>query len=126
MLIQLIIFTEKLRSNNFKVFKYTSAESIKKENRNIIKRNFDASADDQENKYNVLVATDTIAEGYNLNRAGTIINYDIPYNPTKVILKNIGRINRINRKVYDELSLSIIFFQQIRVREKSILKKEHE
>ena len=41
----------------------------------------------QKNKkqFNVLVATDAIAEGYNLNRAGTIINYDIPYNPTKVI-----------------------------------------
>ena len=99
---------KKLRNNNFKVFKYTSAESTKKENRNIIKRNFDASANDQENKYNVLVATDTIAEGYNLNRAGTIINYDIPYNPTKVI-QRIGRINRINRKVYDELFIYNFF-----------------
>ena len=98
----------KLKSNNFKVFKYTSAESTKKENRNIIKRNFDASADDKENKYNILVATDTIAEGYNLNRAGTIINYDIPYNPTKVI-QRIGRINRINRKVYDELFIYNFF-----------------
>ena len=99
---------KKLDNNNFKVFKYTSAESSKKENRNIIKKNFDASSDEKEDKFNVLVATDTIAEGYNLNRAGTIINYDIPYNPTKVI-QRIGRINRINRKVYDELFIYNFF-----------------
>ena len=99
---------EKLHKNNFKVFKYTSAESSKKENRNIIKKNFDASSDEKEDKFNVLVATDTIAEGYNLNRAGSIINYDIPYNPTKVI-QRIGRINRINRKVYNELFIYNFF-----------------
>ncbi len=99
---------KKLDNNNFKVFKYTSADSSKKENRNIIKKNFDASSDEKEDKFNVLVATDTIAEGYNLNRAGTIINYDIPYNPTKVI-QRIGRINRINRKVYDELFIYNFF-----------------
>ena len=99
---------KKLHENNYKVFKYTSAESSKKENKNIIKKNFDASSDEKEDKYNVLVATDTIAEGYNLNRAGTIINYDIPYNPTKVI-QRIGRINRINRKVYNELFIYNFF-----------------
>ena len=50
----------------------------------------------------------TIAEGFNLNRAGTIFNYDIPYNPTKVI-QRIGRINRINRKVYNELFIYNFF-----------------
>ena len=60
------------------------------------------------NNFNVLVATDAIAEGYNLNRAGTIINYDIPYNPTKVI-QRVGRINRINKKVYEELFIYNFF-----------------
>ena len=54
------------------------------------------------------MATDAIAEGYNLNRAGTVINYDIPYNPTKVI-QRFGRINRINKKVYEELSICNFF-----------------
>jgi len=49
-----------------------------------------------------LIATDAISEGYNLHRAGTIFNYDIPYNPTRVI-QRLGRINRINKKVFDEL-----------------------
>ena len=49
-----------------------------------------------------MVATDAISEGYNLHRAGTIINYDIPFNPTRVI-QRIGRINRINKKMFEEL-----------------------
>lgn len=100
--------SRKLKQDNFKVVKYTSADASKKENRIIIKKNFDASYNEQEDNFNVLVATDTIAEGYNLNRAGTIINYDIPYNPTKVI-QRIGRINRINKKVYDELFIYNFF-----------------
>ena len=49
-----------------------------------------------------------LAEGFNLNRAGTIFNYDIPYNPTKVI-QRIGRINRINKKMFDELYIYNFF-----------------
>ena len=53
-------------------------------------------------QYKILVATDAISEGYNLHRAGTIFNYDIPYNPTRII-QRVGRINRINKKVFDQL-----------------------
>lgn len=69
-----------------------------------IKLNFDAwiELSKQENNYDILLWTDAISEGYNLHRAGIIINYDIPYNPTKVI-QRIWRINRINKKVYDTL-----------------------
>jgi len=85
------------------VFKYTAKDASLK-NKEIIKTNFDAGLpkDKQHNKYKVLLATDAISEGYNLHRAGTIFNYDIPYNPTRVI-QRIGRINRINKKVFDEL-----------------------
>lgn len=99
---------EKLKDNNIRVFKYTSADATKKENREIIKKNFDASADNQKNDYDVLVATDTISEGFNLNRAGSIFNYDIPYNPTKVI-QRVGRINRINKKLFDEIRIYNFF-----------------
>ena len=54
------------------------------------------------------MATDTIAEGFNLNRAGAIFNYDIPYNPTKVI-QRFGRINRINKKLFDEIYIYNFF-----------------
>ena len=56
----------------------------------------------QRNDYHVLIATDAISEGYNLHRAGAIFNYDIPYNPTRVI-QRIGRINRVNKKVFEHL-----------------------
>ena len=102
--------SEKLKEKNIKVFKYTSQDSTKKINKEIIKKNFDAGINekDKDDDYNVLMATDAIAEGYNLNRAGTVINYDIPYNPTKVI-QRFGRINRINKKVYEELSIYNFF-----------------
>ena len=92
---------EKLKSSELRVFKYTSSDSSKK-NKEIIERNFDAGRKNQDDDYDVLVATDAISEGYNLHRAGTIINYDIPYNPTRII-QRVGRINRINKKVFDRL-----------------------
>lgn len=93
----------KLSEAKIKVFHYTSKISSES-NKKIIRTNFDAGINEieQKNDFDVLIATDAIAEGYNLHRAGTIFNYDIPYNPTKVI-QRIGRINRINKKVFDEL-----------------------
>ncbi len=60
------------------------------------------------NKYQVLLTSDKLAEGFNLNRAGAIVNYDIPWNPTKVI-QRVGRINRIGEKVFDELHIYNFF-----------------
>jgi len=53
-------------------------------------------------------ATDALSEGVNLHRAGVIINYDIPYNPTRVI-QRVGRINRINKKVFDNIHVYNFF-----------------
>lgn len=94
-------------NSGLKVFKYSAADSCK-ENKEIIRRNFDAGYGTQEDNFDVLIATDAISEGYNLHRAGTIINYDIPYNPTRVI-QRVGRINRINKKVFDELFIFNFF-----------------
>ncbi|MBW7954428.1 helicase [Candidatus Gracilibacteria bacterium] len=68
-----------------------------------LKENFDAGYKGEfKDDYDVVVATDSISEGYNLHRAGTIINYDIPYNPT-IVIQRVGRINRINKKVFQNL-----------------------
>lgn len=105
------LYKELNKDKDFKdlVFKYTSKDA-NKDNKKIIARNFDAGlpASEQENKYRILIATDAIAEGYNLHRADTIYNYDIPYNPTRVI-QRIGRINRINKKMFDELFIFNFF-----------------
>lgn len=110
---KIIVFTEfadtanylgtALENDNLGVFKYTSKEASST-NKETIRANFDAGLKPQYQRddYQILIATDAISEGYNLHRAGTIINYDIPYNPTRVI-QRIGRINRINKKMFDKL-----------------------
>ena len=94
---------EALKDEPYGVFKYTSSDASFN-NKNTIRMNFDAGIDEvlQRDDYKVLIATDAISEGYNLHRAGAIFNYDIPYNPTRVI-QRIGRINRINKRVFDKL-----------------------
>ncbi len=110
---KLIVFSEYADTVNYlgdellkaglPVMKYTSSDASDA-NKDRIRENFDAALkqSSQQDEYKILIATDAISEGYNLNRAGTIFNYDIPYNPTRVI-QRIGRINRINKKVFDEL-----------------------
>lgn len=72
--------------------------------------NFDAGHPDEKQRddYDILVATDKLSEGVNLNRAGAVINYDIPWNPTRVI-QRLGRINRIGRKVFQTLYIHNFF-----------------
>jgi len=84
--------------------------SISKRHLEEINTNFDAAYPQakQENKYDVLLATDKLSEGFNLNRAKMVINYDIPWNPVRVI-QRVGRINRISKKVFDTLHI-INFF----------------
>lgn len=74
--------------------------SISGENRNQLKdeirKDFDANLDkqQQQNKYQIIITTDVLAEGVNLHRANTIINYDTPWNATR-LMQRIGRVNRI-------------------------------
>lgn len=84
----------------FKPIKFTSQNR----DRETIRANFDASYKYQENKYFLLITTDTLSEGINLHRAGIVINYDIPYNPTRVI-QRVGRINRIGKKLFDRIEI---------------------
>lgn len=100
-----IDYLEKKLKGTFRTLKVTWASKTD-ELKKSIKYNFDAGIKLSEWKddYDVLLGTDAISEGYNLHRAGIIVNYDIPYNPTRVI-QRIGRINRINKKVYDTLHI---------------------
>src|ERR1035437_3573229 len=117
---KIIIFTEfsdtanyvfeRLSKDGFKrVLKYSS-EDATDENKRVIRANFDAGLEltKQSDDFDVIIATDAISEGFNLHRAGTVVNYDIPYNPTRVI-QRVGRINRINKKVFEELYIYNFF-----------------
>ncbi len=48
-------------------------------------------------RLNVVVSTDMSAEGLNLQRAATVIHYDIPWNPVKLDQRN-GRAHRIGQQ----------------------------
>jgi len=47
-----------------------------------------------ENPIDILIATDVLSEGQNLQDADMVINYDIHWNPVRVI-QRVGRIDRI-------------------------------
>ncbi|MBU3193774.1 helicase-related protein [Clostridium algidicarnis] len=51
----------------------------------------------QENQIDILIGTDCISEGQNLQDCDTVINYDIQWNPVSLI-QRFGRIDRIGSK----------------------------
>ena len=59
-----------------------------------IRENFDANYKTQLNEYNIILTTDVLAEGVNLHRSNVIVNYDTPWNSTR-LMQRIGRVNRI-------------------------------
>lgn len=61
-----------------------------------IQENFDANiADDKKkNDIDIIISTDVLAEGVNLHRANVIVNYDTPWNASR-LMQRIGRVNRI-------------------------------
>ena len=59
-----------------------------------IRENFDANWKHKKSDYNIILTSDVLAEGVNLHRSNIIINYDTPWNATK-LMQRIGRVNRI-------------------------------
>lgn len=61
-----------------------------------IQENFDANYKKslRKNDFNIILTTDALAEGVNLHRSNIIVNYDTPWNSTK-LMQRIGRVNRI-------------------------------
>ncbi|MEB0000680.1 helicase-related protein [Cryobacterium sp. RTS3] len=47
--------------------------------------------------YDLLVSTDVLAEGVNLQQARHVINYDLPWNPMRLVQRH-GRVDRIGSK----------------------------
>lgn len=106
----LIIFTESKETANYlftnlqqkfpgTVLCYTGGSSVA--TRDKVIANFDARARHPKDEYRILVSTEVLAEGVNLHRANTVINYDIPWNPTRM-MQRVGRINRVDT-VFDRI-----------------------
>lgn len=70
--------------------------SNREQNAQKIRENFDANLAQSEQKddIDILISTDTLAEGVNLHRSNIIINYDSPWSAT-ALMQRLGRINRI-------------------------------
>lgn len=100
----LIIFTESKETANYLfknidqrfpggvlLFTGDSGESV----RDKVLENFDARARHPKDDYRILVSTEVLSEGVNLHRSNVVINYDIPWNPTRM-MQRVGRINRVD------------------------------
>lgn len=59
-----------------------------------IKENFDANSAVKKDRYNIILTSDVLAEGVNLHRSHIIVNYDSPWNASR-LMQRIGRVNRI-------------------------------
>ena len=59
--------------------------------------NFDANFQTPGDDFRILITTDVLAEGVNLHRSATVVNYDIPWNPSRM-MQRIGRVNRVGTK----------------------------
>ncbi|MEE0490252.1 helicase-related protein [Methanosphaera stadtmanae] len=115
---KVIIFTEFIDTADFlegvireeatkRVFKYTG-NSNEEDHKTVI-YNFDANIaeDKQDNDYDILITTDVLSHGVNLHRSNIIINYDLPWNPTK-IMQRVGRVERLGTK-FDEVNIYNFF-----------------
>ncbi|MDR3266733.1 MAG: phospholipase D-like domain-containing protein [Tannerella sp.] len=78
-----------------KVLAITAAN--RNEMQNAIKANFDANAIEKSDEYDIIITTEVLAEGVNLHRSNVIVNYDTPWNSTR-LMQRIGRVNRIGSK----------------------------
>ena len=110
---KLVIFSESKETTNYLVKALaeqgrTDVLEVNAGNRNslreIIRYNFDANIprDKYRSDFNIIIATEVLAEGVNLHRSNVIVNYDTPWNSTK-LMQRIGRVNRIGSvapKVY--------------------------
>ncbi|MBM3476800.1 MAG: helicase, partial [Armatimonadetes bacterium] len=61
----------------------------------------------QEDRFDILVCTDVLAEGMNLQQCRHVINYDLPWNPMRIVQRN-GRIDRIGSP-YDRVYARCVF-----------------
>jgi len=126
---KIIIFTEsketaeyltenlnKIFDNKVLLFHGGSSEEI----RDKIIENFDDRSRVKRDDYRILVTTDVLSEGVNLHRSNIIINYDIPWNPTKII-QRVGRVNRLDTKS-DEIHV-FNFFPTAQVEDQIKLKQ---
>lgn len=100
---KLVVFSESKETTTYLLGKlaqagYKRVLTVSSENRAermpLVRANFDANFKEQANDYDMLISTEVLAEGVNLHRANVIVNYDTPWNSTR-LMQRVGRVNRI-------------------------------
>ncbi|MBO5815303.1 MAG: helicase [Bacteroidales bacterium] len=101
---KLLVFSESKETTQYlmtslKERGYSRILMVTSDNRNdvmsVLKENFDAKySGPRKNDYDIVISTEVLAEGVNLHRANVIVNYDTPWNSTR-LMQRIGRVNRI-------------------------------
>lgn len=85
---------------------------------------------DNKDKLRILMTTDTLSEGFNISGADVVINFDIPYNPVRII-QRIGRATRLdypkdievlNFRPDDELDVELKLVERMELRIKDIIR----
>ena len=114
---KIIIFTESKETAQYlagnleskyenQVIVFTGDSSISK--REEIESSFNPDFEDsKKDAKRILITTDILSEGINLHKSNVIINYDLPWNPTKV-MQRVGRINRVGTE-YDSIYIYNFF-----------------
>jgi len=101
---KIIVFTESVDTANYLKDELDKALNINvliyhgtsdKSKLKTVLANFDPNYFKPEDEYRILITTDILAEGVNLHRSNCVVNYDIPWNPTRII-QRVGRINRVD------------------------------
>lgn len=78
-----------------------------------------------EDRFDILITTDVLAEGMNLQQCRHIINFDLPWNPMRLVQRH-GRIDRIGSKhknvfikcFFPDVRLDDLLALEIRIRSK--------
>jgi superfamily II DNA/RNA helicase len=102
---KLVIFSESKETTNYLLkrlkqdgyHKVLSVHAANRKDQMIhVRANFDANIPTEEkvDDYDIIISTEVLAEGVNLHRSNVILNYDTPWNSTR-LMQRIGRINRI-------------------------------
>ena len=102
---KLVVFSESKETTDYLFKKLTKQVNYRilavdsdsrKDKMPIIRQNFDANLPKSEQKddYDIIISTEVLAEGINLHRSNVIVNYDTPWNSTR-LMQRIGRVNRI-------------------------------
>lgn len=74
----------------------------------------------ESDRYDLLFTTDVLSEGVNLQQAGRMINYDLPWNPMRLV-QRAGRIDRIGSN-HDYITIGC-FFQKLSLMSYCILRR---